>query len=146
MLTFPSHTVNRTTRVYTVSECTSRVYFSLNSEKFWNFHYQAEIGIFEWKSQKMITRMNSRIFTNSSYIWISLFAWHWPFWQWIFSWKISKIIFRVPRNSRIREFIQVVSFVIFPQKWQFRLGNENFSEFSLGCFLGKTTFLAILPH
>ena len=52
MLTFPSHTVHRTTRVYPVRESTTRVYFSLNSEKFRNFHYQAEIGIFEWKSQK----------------------------------------------------------------------------------------------
>ena len=39
----------------------------LNSEKFQNFTFQIELVIFEWKKTKMITRVNSRIFTNFPY-------------------------------------------------------------------------------
>ena len=68
----------------------------VNSEKFQNFHF--------WRKPiKITTRVNSRIFANSPNIWIALIFWKWSFRWWL-----------------------VIIFVIFSQKWQFRLKNENF--------------------
>ena len=48
-----------------------KLYFipRVNPEKFQDCHFQASIVIFEWKSQKTITRANFWIFTCSPYIW-----------------------------------------------------------------------------
>ena len=62
---------------------------------FQNFHFRASIVIFEGKITKIIIRMNFWIFTNSPFIWFSLFSWKWSFLWWPFTWKISKIIYRV---------------------------------------------------
>ena len=43
----------------------------VNSEKFQNFHFFSPNCHFRMRSTKIIARVNSRIFTNSSYIWFS---------------------------------------------------------------------------
>ena len=45
------------------------------SRKFKNFLFQAQIIIFEEKSHKMITSVNSRTLKNSRYIWIAYRRW-----------------------------------------------------------------------
>jgi len=74
----------------------------------------------------MITRLNSRILTRSPYIWISPIFWKWPFRWWLFTWKILI----KGEFVKIQKFILVMIFVIFNQKWQFRLKTENFWKFS----------------
>ena len=51
----------------------------LNSVKIPNFHFEASNFHFWWKITKMITLVNSRILTNSPYIWISWLSWKWSF-------------------------------------------------------------------
>ena len=54
------------------------------------------------KITKMITRLNSRIFTNAPYIWFPLFSWKWPFGNGFFREKFkNSYIGRIRKHPRI---------------------------------------------
>ena len=89
----------------------------LNSGKFRNLYFQAEIVIFWGKITKMITRVHSRILTNSPYI------------KWVVSSRWSSSLYyhaRFERNDYREDTPHFMIFKIFQEKWQFQLENINF--------------------
>ena len=76
-----------------------------NSSRNWHF----------WlKITFMITRVNSRIFTNSPYFWISLFSWNGHFDNYCFRGKLKKSYIAWIRQNL--EITLVIMNVIFNQK------------------------------
>ena len=94
----------------------------------------------------MITRLNSPILSNSSYLRFSRFSWNfWYRWR-LFSWNVLKLyIGRICKNPGIHpsdNFCDFPSKIIF-EKWRFRLKNESF-ETSRN-LAGVWTYIEISP-
>jgi len=94
--------------------------------------------------------VNSRIFTDSSYIWFLKFFTKIAIIGMAIFRLIAEIIYRV-NPLKIQEFTLIIILVIFSQKWQFRLKNEYFEvsrnpanfwvkSLSSGDFWGKRLF------